>query len=62
MGIIARRAYGMVDRLSVEVFQWLEYIGMTLLTQVGGNFLARVNNVENNGYCARTNKVFEYLG
>jgi hypothetical protein len=52
----------MVDRLSVEVFQWLEYIGMTLLIQVGGNILARVNNVENNGYCAGTNKVFEYLG
>jgi len=36
---------------------------MTLLTQVvGGNVLARVNNVENNGYCAGTNKIFEYLG
>ena len=57
----------MGDRLSVEVLQWLAYIGWTMnnITHAGNGsevHLPRVTNAKVDGYCADTREVFEYLG
>lgn len=66
LGIIPRRGYRIGDRNSVKALQCLSYIGRTRnnVTHAGnGNevHLARVPNVKDDGCCAETNNVFEYL-
>ena len=56
----------MVDRQSVEAFQWLAYIGRTRsnITNVGNGkevHLPGVPNVKFEGYCVEIREVFEYL-
>ena len=66
VGIIPRAGYRMVDRQSVDVLQWLTYIGRTRndVTHAGNGrevHLSKIPNVKVDGYCAEKNEVFEYL-
>jgi len=65
LGIIPRVGYSMGYRQSVEVLQWLAYIGRTSNISHAGNgrdvHLAGVPNLKFEGYCEETNEVFEYL-
>jgi len=66
-GIILRGGYGMGDRQSLEDLQWVAYISRTRnnVTHAGSLrevHFAVVRNVKDDGYCAKANEVFEYLG
>ena len=57
----------MGDRQSVEVLQWLPYMGRTRInvTHAGNGrevHLLRLRNVKVDGYFEETNDVFEYVG
>jgi len=57
----------MGDRQSVEALQWLAYIGLTRnnIVHIGNGrevHLDLVPHVKVDGYCRKTNEVFEYLG
>jgi len=64
--IFPRAGYRIGDRQSIEGLQWLAYMGRTCKIIYAGNekevHLAVVTNVNVDGYCQKTNEVFEYLG
>jgi len=67
VGIIQREGYRMGNSQSVEVLQWLAYIGRTMnnINHAGNGsevHLPGLPSVKVDGYCAETREVFEYLG
>ena len=67
VGLIPRSGYRLGDRQSAEALQWLVYLGRTRddITHAGNGreaHLARLPNLKIDGFSAKTNEVFEYLG
>jgi hypothetical protein len=67
VGLIPRGGYRLGDRQSAEALQWLAYLGRTRddITHAGNGrevHLAGLRNLKVDGFSAKTNEVFEYLG